>query len=246
MRIAENLYVVGSGDGGFGIPGPLDATVYALATPAGVWLFDVGLDSGPRVLENLRADGLDPGDITSVFITHYHADHAGALGYFRRELGPVRVCVAAEVSANVRAGDEQANALGWARDLGYYPADFRLEPCEVDVELTDGAQQHAGDVTLTAIEILVTVPVITAFTLRTARSVTCSAGDQVFVGGRILLQNIADASIQATAASMHKLASLEFDALLPGHGGLSMTGGRRHVDEAVTTFNRIGLPPNLV
>jgi glyoxylase-like metal-dependent hydrolase (beta-lactamase superfamily II) len=246
VRIAENLYVVGSGDAGFGISGPLDATAYALSTPTGVWLFDVGLDSGPRVLENLRADGLDPADITSIFLTHYHADHAGALGYFRRELGPVQVCVAAEVAGLVRAGDEQANALTWARDLGYYPADFRLEPCEVDVELTDGLQQRAADVTLTAIETPGHCAGHYCFHVTDGTFGYLFSGDQVFVGGRILLQNIADASIQATAASMDKLVGLEFDALLPGHGGLSMTGGRRHVEAAAATFHRIGLPANLI
>ena len=246
MKVSDNLYIVGGGDAGFNLSGPIDANVYALSTPTGIWLFDVGLDAGPLVIENMRADGLDPSDITHIFVTHYHADHSGALGYFRETLGDVTVATARDVAGYISTGDEVANALGWARDLGYYPKEFRLSPCNVDLELEDGFQVQSGDVTLTAVETPGHCAGHFCFHVSDGSASYLFSGDQVFVGGKILLQNVPDANLQACAASMNKLASLEFDALLPGHAGFSLSNGRRHVEAAALRFDRIGLPENLI
>jgi hydroxyacylglutathione hydrolase len=72
------------------------------------------------------------------------------------------------------------------------------------------------------------------------------SGDHVFWGGKVLLQNVADANVQAYAESMNKLLDYEFDSLLPGHLAFSMANGKRHVEVAAQRFNRIGLPDNLV
>jgi len=67
----------------------------------------------------------------------------------------------------------------------------------------------------------------------------------VFAGGKILLQNIADCSIQKYAKSVEKLAGLEFDALLPGHLSVSLTDGRSHIDSAAAVFRKLLVPQNL-
>ena len=61
------------------------------------------------------------------------------------------------------------------------------------------------------------------------------ASDLVFWGGAIILQNVPDANLQAYAASMNRVAELEFDALLPGHHMISLANGKRHVEAAATT-----------
>jgi hydroxyacylglutathione hydrolase len=72
------------------------------------------------------------------------------------------------------------------------------------------------------------------------------ASDLVFWGGAIILQNVPDSNLQEYAASMNRVAALEFDALLPGHHMLSLRDGRRHVLNAANDFNRIGLPRDLL
>ena len=72
------------------------------------------------------------------------------------------------------------------------------------------------------------------------------SGDHVFWGGKIILQNVGDSSVQEYAASMNTLLDYDFEALLPGHLNFSMHNGRRHVEAAANQFNKIGLPPNLL
>jgi hypothetical protein len=71
-------------------------------------------------------------------------------------------------------------------------------------------------------------------------------GDVVFYGGKIFLQNIPDCSLQKYAATVSKLAELEFDALLPGHLGISLSNGRRHIEAAKATFDKLLVPASIV
>ena len=43
---------------------------------------------------------------------------------------------------------------------------------------------------------------------------------------------------------MHRLSKLDFDALFPGHGGISLHRGHRHVDAALRVFDAGRIPPN--
>jgi hypothetical protein len=40
--------------------------------------------------------------------------------------------------------------------------------------------------------------------------------------------------------------SVKFDSLLPGHLTISMRDGKRHLDQAVKVFERLGVPRNAV
>ena len=66
----------------------------------------------------------------------------------------------------------------------------------------------------------------------------------VFQGGKILLLSTPDCSIQDLAATMRRLGDMEFDALYPGHAGISLRRGRQHVDAALRAFEAEEIPPN--
>ncbi len=68
----------------------------------------------------------------------------------------------------------------------------------------------------------------------------------MFWGGKIILQNVSDSSVQQYAESMNKLLTFDYSALLPGHLNFSMVNGKRHVELAANQFNKIGLPANLL
>ena len=72
------------------------------------------------------------------------------------------------------------------------------------------------------------------------------AGDAVFAGGKVVLQNIHDCSVQKSAESILKLERLAFDALLPGHGAVVMAEGKRHVTIAADACRNLFVPKNLV
>ena len=43
-----------------------------------------------------------------------------------------------------------------------------------------------------------------------------------------------------------RVAALEFDALLPGHGAIALDDGHAHVDIAAQTIERLAVPANIV
>ena len=66
----------------------------------------------------------------------------------------------------------------------------------------------------------------------------------VFQGGKILLLSTPDCSIQDLAATMRRLGEMDFEALFPGHAGISLQRGRQHVDAALRVFKAEEIPPN--
>jgi glyoxylase-like metal-dependent hydrolase (beta-lactamase superfamily II) len=247
VRLTEHVYLVGSGAAtGFGLSGELDSHVYLIDGGSELALVDCGMgDSFEQVMGNLAADGLDRSRIRHLALTHYHADHAGGAARYREELG-LSVHAAAAASAALSSGDEGATGLGIAKQAGFYPLDYRLEPCPVDDEMRHGDELAIDELRLRVIETPGHCSGHLCFMLETPHRRQLFSGDCVFAGGRILLQNIPDCDISAYAASLDRLAAEEFDSLLPGHGIFTLRAGKRHVEAARDGFERLFLPPNLV
>lgn len=247
MKINDHLFVVGGGDYGFNLSNRLDANAYIIDTGEGLWMVDAGFDGGENVISNIEAEGLRPEEITHLFVTHYHADHAGALAHMRKSLSPdLKIAISGAVAEQVRAGDEEDNGLRWAKSFSFYPPEFVLEPCGIDLELADGQQFSSGSFNLTAIATEGHCHGHMCFFVTGGVGGYLFSGDHVFWGGKIILQNVQDSSVQEYAASMNTLLNYDFEALLPGHMNFSMRNGRRHVEVAAGQFNRIGLPQNLL
>jgi glyoxylase-like metal-dependent hydrolase (beta-lactamase superfamily II) len=66
--------------------------IFALRqSPKDVWLFDVGtnqLGRPKRIMRWMKKDGLNPSNISKIFITHAHPDHINALKFFKKILNP--------------------------------------------------------------------------------------------------------------------------------------------------------------
>jgi glyoxylase-like metal-dependent hydrolase (beta-lactamase superfamily II) len=247
MRINPYLYCVGGGDYGFNLSGRLDCNSYVIDVGDELWMIDAGFDGGPDVRDNMVHEGIDPRRITRLFVTHYHADHAGALAYMRQTLSPqLRIAIAAQVADVVRAGDEEPTGLAWAKSFGFYPDSFTWEPCEIDDEIVDGDVVTSGEFSITAIDTPGHCAGHTCYLLRAPDRSYLFTGDHVFWGGKIILQNVADSSVQEYARSMNRLLEFDFDALMPGHLNFSLSNGKKHVAFAADQFNRIGLPPSML
>lgn len=137
MRLAERIYLVGSGSFGFDLTDPYDCHVYLLDGGTELALIDVGAGMGAEaIVGNVRRDGFDPGRIRHLVLTHGHGDHAGGVARMGRLLGRPRVYLHRDVADFLRRGDERGVSLDLAKQAGIYPAEYRLEPCEVDVSPT--------------------------------------------------------------------------------------------------------------
>lgn len=69
------------------------------------------------------------------------------------------------------------------------------------------------------------------------------SGDTVFINGLVGLLNCPGCNLEEYRRSIHKLAGLGVDALLPGHHLFTVAGGQAHLDRAVAHFKSIQLPP---
>ena len=142
----------------------------------------------------------------------------------------------------VRAGDEGQLSLDVARRAGIYPEDYRYAPCEVDRELAEGDRYQVGDLVLETLAVPGHAADQIAFVLRQDRTVSVFCGDALFEGGRILLQDIRDCSVQESCRSIEKLHKLRMDGLYPGHRGFSVRRGLQHAEAAMQRIRRL-LPP---
>lgn len=247
MQLTDHIHLIASGDAGFSLTHPLDCHVYLVDGEGEAALIDagVGLDT-EDVLEGIRATGLDPAHIRWLLLTHVHADHAGGAAALRQALPGLRVAVAAEAVPWLRTADEEAISLPFARRAGFYPPDYHLRPCPVDRDLREGDELTVGNLTLQVIETPGHCAGHLCFLMEEADRRVLFAGDHIFHGGRISIQNIPDCNLQAYARSMAKLVELEVDALLPGHLALSLNRGQRHIASAHRAFQGLALPPSIL
>ena len=248
IRLADDLFIVGGGViNGFGLSTSADCHVYAYRSGDEILLVDCGMDDDgglDAIWSNMREAGLDAANISTVAITHYHVDHCGGIGRLLERVD-ARVLASEETLAAIRVGDTQANAFALAQRDGFYPAHYRFEAAPdlvaapVDQPVVVGGRE------------VTPIPAPGHCAGHRVYSTTGEAGrylftgDCLFHGGRISLLNTADCSIEDYRSTIARLAELEFDALLPGHGALTMSGGMDHVKSAAAAFESLTLPPGM-
>ena len=245
MKIAERIHIVGSGRSGFGFTDDYDCHVYLIDGGSEYALIDAGGGRDPDgIVERIRGDGLDPSRISTLFITHAHADHAAGAAALHQRLG-LRLAASPQVAGWLRLGDERAASLDVARLAGVYPATFEYPPCPVEHELAGGASLPVGDLTIEAVDAAGHAAGHLAYVLRQGGTTSVFCGDAFFMGGRILLQHTWDCSVQESIKTVQRLAALSIDGLYPGHHGFTVRDGRREVAKAMRSIDSLLPPPQL-
>lgn len=246
MKLTDRVYLVGSGLFGLSLTDPFDCHVYLLDGGDELALIDAGAGLGQeQILAIVREEGLDPSRIAHVILTHQHADHAGgALGL--REATGARIYLSAESAHFLRDGDEEGVSLSIAKRAGFYPDTYHYRACPVDVELHQGDVVGVGDLLLRVLDTPGHCDGHQSFIMDHGGRTYLFAGDVVFRGGQIMLQNIPDCFIGKYAASLESLRDRGIDILLPGHLSPVLARGQVHIDMAADTFARILVPRNIV
>jgi hydroxyacylglutathione hydrolase len=245
VRLTERISVVGGGTTGLGISHELDPNVYLLCGGDELALIDAGAGVGEaQILENVRSLGHDPARIRYIFLTHAHADHAGGAASLRAALGALVYLSEVEREA-LEAADEDALGLSIARRIGYYPEDYRLTRCEVDVALRGGDKLRCGDQELTVLATPGHSAGSVCFLAETERGSALFAGDTVFAGGKISLLTAPGSDLLAMQESVRGLKNAGIESLLPGHGIFPIGGGQTHVDRAIAAFDSM-VPPGSI
>jgi hydroxyacylglutathione hydrolase len=243
--LTQRISVVGGGASGLGISHSLDPNVYLLSGGEELALVDAGAGPGEdRILENVRSLGYEPGRIGHIFLTHAHADHAGGAASLAERLG-ARVYLSELEREALENADEEALGLSIARRNGYYPEDYRLRPCKVNVTLRGDERLRCGDLDLAVIPTPGHSAGSVCFLVDTEEGAALFAGDTVFAGGRISLIVVPGSDLLAMQESVTHLGGLNVTSLLPGHGIFPLEGGQGHIDQAVEAFSTM-LPPRSI
>jgi glyoxylase-like metal-dependent hydrolase (beta-lactamase superfamily II) len=249
VRLSPDVVLVAGGPfSGFGLTPDFDAHGYLLDGGDELAVIDAGLGTPggqAALLRRVSEAGSDPGDVRRLFLTHYHTDHAGGAGSYRARLG-LRVAADRDVADALEAADPERTQFGGASALGLFPAGYAYAPCPVDDALTDGDEVQVGRLTVRAVATPGHCTGHLSYLVTGGERTYLFAGDAVFANGEILLQAIPDCDLGASLASVQRLAALEFEALLPGHGPIVASGGRAHVAIAASAIERLAVPRNLV
>lgn len=246
MKLSSDVYLVGGGNLGFNISDAGDCHIYVVDGGDELAIIDSGVGAGiEQVLENVKAEGLDVDKIAHLVVTHYHADHAGGLGKLRRLTGG-RTYASKGCAPAIASGDEEAIALAHAKRGGFYPEDYKFEACPIDIAFGEDEEIRVGGLRLVPIDTPGHCAGHASLLLQGRDRTYLFSGDSLFWGGTVILQNIPDCSLQDTVATVEKLATYEFDALLPGHLTISMRDGKRHAAAAAATVRSLGIPKQAV
>jgi hydroxyacylglutathione hydrolase len=245
VRLTGRISVVGGGSSGLGISHALDPNVYLLSGGEELALVDAGAGPGEeRILQNVQSLGYEPGQIRHIFLTHAHADHAGGAASLAARLG-ARVYLSELEREALENADEEALGLPIARRNGYYPEDYRLRACEVDVALRGDERLRFGDLELAVIPTPGHSAGSVCFLAETEEGAALFSGDAVFAGGRISLLVAPGSDLLAMQESVARLGGLNVRSLLPGHGIFPLEGGQEHIDQAKEAFATM-LPPRSI
>ncbi|MET0416265.1 MAG: MBL fold metallo-hydrolase [Actinoplanes sp.] len=240
VRLLEHVWLVG-GSSPDAFTDPHDSHCYLIWDGSGGLLIDAGTGLGADRWLAAVAEVCDPAALTGVFVTHYHADHAGGAG-----AAGLPVIASQATAEALSVADEQRTSLAAARAVGVYPADYRLPATTVDRVVDGGSILAAGSVRVEVVAApghcdghLVAIATIAG------RRVLFS-GDCLFAEGRVSIQALHDCRLDRYAETVIDLAGRDLDVLLPGHGDPVLAGARTGIDSAAASFRRLVPPPNAV
>ena len=232
MRLIGPVYLVGGQDYNMVYLdwAANDCNTYLLNTEDPLVLIDCGCgESLPGILENLRQMGMDPPDLTHVFLTHAHLPHAGAAEDLRRN------------AVEVRAGPLTAEAVR-AGGLGtvayHYHRRFR---CVAEVtEMADGEALTLGACEIRAIAL----PGHSADSMgyevvhHGRRMLFC--GDAVRSPAIEQFRDRSDYDAGAYYLTLTRLLEDPPDVLYPGHGPFCLSKTEHWIEEELKKLLRSG------
>lgn len=245
MRINHRWHQILGSSNGVPLSNAVDCNAFGLETSAGLVMFDAGAGIDPVELHTAVAAAGFANGPRHLFLTHGHADHSGGAAHIARQYGSV--VYAGPLTAEwLAAGDEERISLPAARRAGVYPDQYKWQPLVIDQIVDDAAAIAIGDAEIRPVATPGHSADHLSYLVTIDGEATLIAGDAIFAGGTIILQDIWDSSVAQSCESIRRLASLSFDAFLAGHGSAVLSGAKSHVAEAMQRVARLLPPRNFV
>jgi len=231
MQILKNLFQVSGDLNGvtFDLQGALwnDANSYVLDTADGLIMFDCGCgDTMEQIFDNMRYWDLSPSDIRFCLLTHPHQDHAGG-AHLLRKMGAELLAVK-ETAAAVSAGDERCG--GYLYHKKFHPvgvdrivADSEiLDICGINIEVMHLPGHSRG---------------CTAYFFRHEEKHIVVSGDIIGtqLSGDFGWDGSIDFDKQVYIESLRRLARVDMDIMLPGHGLICFHKPQWRIEESLNS-----------
>ena len=240
MQIAKGVYLVGSGDIGLSNG---DCHVYLLDGGDELALIDAGVGARPEtILENIRADGHDPGRIAWLLLTHAHADHAGGC-LALKAVTSAQIVATAEEGRLLAEGTDEELGLDAARRSGIYPDDYVYAHVDPDQTVSHGDVLYVGESAVRVIVVGGHSWACACYLVEAGETRVLFSSDVVFHGGTIGLGNWSGSSLEAYRRDIGRLTGLGVEALFPGHYLWTVRGGQAYLDTAVSNLREAWVPP---
>jgi glyoxylase-like metal-dependent hydrolase (beta-lactamase superfamily II) len=230
IRLGRSVWLVGSGELGFGLTSPWDSNVHLVQAEPDWLVVDAGCGRATaQIARNVeRVTGGAP--VRAILLTHAHADHAAGAAGLAAALG-CEVLALPETAAILSSQDEERAGLTGARAAGTYPPDQTLPRCQVEV-LTAG--RFAGlDVIPTAGH----ADGHAAYAVRDGDGLAVFTGDLVFSRGRLAVLETPDTDREEFRRSLVRLADLRPDRLYPGHAEPVLSRARECLHAAIANLD---------
>lgn len=194
------------------------AYAWVVRTPHGAVLIDAGLDAaGTAILGELRAQGVQPAQVTAVLVTHGHPDHYAAAHRFEK----AAIVVGSGDVAMLRGDTTHYSPFG--RIMG---AVLPLPPAPHSVSAVRGGEELTFDET--RFKVIATPG-------HSPGSVMYLYGHVLFTGdslmrkkdGLTVAPKLFSEDAQLNRASLRALEPLAFDTVADGHAGVARSAKAR-------------------
>ena len=203
------------------------SNVYLVINEKDLVVVDTGMPgNAKKIVAYIQKIGHQPSEVSTIILTHYHIDHAGSVKALK-DLVNAKTAVSAEDKdfvSGAKPYPKPKNIL--ARAASSF---IKVAPVNVDITLKDG--DRIGS--LTVIDAAGHTPG-SIFLYDLQRKVLFAGdtlrldGDKVVAGPK---QYVWDE--EKEQQSIAKLATLDFDVMLPGHGEILKTNASNAVKEFI-------------
>jgi len=221
LRLTERIYLIGGG--AFGYSAPEDCNMYLIDCGGEIAMVDTGSGGGiPKVLENIRRMGFDPGTLEVSFMTHCHYDHIGG----NHDLMEATGC---KIAAHETEVDEIESLGGLSLYDMALEQGLKFESTSVDVALVDGQRVRVGEVDFEVIHTPGHTPGGICLLIREENATSVFTGDTAAAQGRLGWINGPGCDLPDWKRSIRRLLELEPDRMFPGHGVFVLYGAGDHL-----------------
>lgn len=214
--------------------------VYAIEDPDGFTLVDASVKvAAARIVDQLRGAGREPGDVKRILITHAHPDHVGALPELQRLTGAEVIC--SELERPITEGKVAIGMISPYKEIletrRIKPPDTVLPGTPVDRTVNEG---DVLDEVLGGLHVLITPGhALGHVTYWQPERRIAFCGDVIMnLAGLTLPFAPFTPDMDENRRSVRRVASLEPEVLLFGHGKPLLENTARRVQEFSNRVNR--------